>query len=109
MKTLQTSLPENIKIGIIDDKISALGNCISTNDSVALIHPEFSKESEDIISDTLGVEVFKTTIANNPLVGTYSAFNNNGGIVHPGTSMDEYEELANLMNIQIGAATVNRG
>lgn len=96
---LKAYLPDNIKIGIIDDKISALGNCISENDSVALIHPEFSKESEDIIADTLGVEVFKTTIANNPLVGTYSAFNNNGGIVHPGTSMDEYEELANLMDI----------
>lgn len=47
----------------------------------------------------LGVEAFKTTIANNPLVGTYSAFNNQGGVVHPGTSIEEYEELSNLMEI----------
>ena len=53
----------------------------------------------DIISDTLGMEVFKATIAHNPLVETYSAFNNNGGILHLGTSMDDYEELANLMDI----------
>ena len=65
---------ENIKIGIFDDKISTMGNYISENDSIASIHPKFSKESEDIISDTLGVKVFKTSIANKPLVGTYSAF-----------------------------------
>ena len=43
------------------------------------------------------------------MVGTYSKFNNKGGIVHPATTLEEYEELANLMQIQIGAATVNRG
>ena len=106
---LRKLLPESIKIGKIDDRISALGNCISTNDSVALIHPDFDKESEEIIANTLGVEVFKTTVANNALVGTYSVFNNYGGIVHPSTTMEEYEELANLMEVQIGAATVNRG
>lgn len=106
---LKKSLPEDIKIGKIDGPISALGNCISCNDSIALIHPEFSKENEDIIENVLGVEVFKTTIAQNALVGTYSKFNNKGGIVHPATTLEEYEELANLMQIQIGAATVNRG
>lgn len=45
-KILRDELPEGIKIGKIDDPISALGNCISCNDKIALIHPEFSKESE---------------------------------------------------------------
>jgi translation initiation factor 6 len=109
MNHLRKYLPEKIKIQKIDDRISALGNCISCNDSVAIIHPEFDKESEDIIADVLGVEVFKTTVANNPLVGTYSVFNNKGVIVHPSTTMEEYEELSKLIQVQIGAATVNRG
>ena len=63
LKILRDGLPESIKIGKIDGPISALGNCISCNDSIALIHPEFSKENEEIIENILGVEVFKTTIA----------------------------------------------
>lgn len=62
-KILQKNLPEEVKIGKIEGPISALGNCISSNDSIALIHPEFSKQNEDIIENILGVEVFKTTIA----------------------------------------------
>jgi translation initiation factor 6 len=109
LKHLRNSLPDSVKIRKMDDRLSALGNCISCNDYVALVHPEFDKESEELIADVLGVEVFKTTVAGNALVGTYSLFNNNGGIVHPGTTMEEYEELANLMQVPIGAATVNRG
>jgi len=96
-KILKENLPDNVKLGKIDGPISALGNCISSNDSIALIHPEFSKENEEIIENILGVEVFRTTIAQNALVGTYSKFNNKGGIVHPATTLEEYEELANLM------------
>ena len=109
LQHLRNSLPDSVRIRKIDSRISALGNCISCNDHVALIHPEFDKETEELIGDVLGVEVFKVCVGGNALVGTYSCFNNKGGIVFPGVGMDEYEELANLVQVGIGAGTINRG
>jgi translation initiation factor 6 len=90
-------MPEGVRVERVDERLSALGNCVAANDYIALIHPDLDKATEDIIADVLGVETFKTTIAGNALVGSYCAISNRGGLVHPMVTVDELDELSSLL------------
>merc|ERR1712060_280737 len=109
LQQLRNTLPENVKVQKVEERMSALGNIIACNDYVALVHTDLDKETEDVIADTLKVETFRATIAQNVLVGSYAVLTNQGGLVHASTPMQDLEELSQLIQVPLTAGTVNRG
>ncbi|KAL8273015.1 hypothetical protein Esti_003068 [Eimeria stiedai] len=106
LQHLRNSLPDSVQVRRVEERLSALGNCIAVNDYTALVHADLDQETAEIIQD---VEVFRSIVGGQLLVGTYCHLTNQGGLVHARTPVEEMEDLSQLVQVPFTAGTVNRG
>lgn len=90
-------------------KLNAVGNNLLVNDRAALIHPDMSKTVVRKLSDFLGVEVVRGTVAGIKTVGSAAAVNSRGLLCHPRASAADRKALSELFKVPVTPGTANYG
>jgi translation initiation factor 6 len=102
-------LSKAIRVTRIDDRHNAMGNNVLANDNGALVHPGFSEEAVQAISEALKVPVSRGTVAGYSTVGSAAVATNRGVICHPHTSAKELEVLESVLGVKAQICTANYG
>ncbi len=91
------------------DRMSTAGNIILTNDTVALVHPQVSEKTIEVIKETLGVRVYKGTIGGLNTVGMAAVATNRGILAHKNATYAELEFLEQIFDLPVEIGSVNFG
>ena len=98
-----------LEVGVLDSKLSALGNVICTNDKGAVVSPWLSSQDCKNISDVLGVEVIQRKIAGFNQTGAVMVANNSGAAIHPEADDEDMKTFSNLLGVKIEQCSINNG
>ncbi|MFP4005192.1 MAG: translation initiation factor IF-6 [Candidatus Hadarchaeia archaeon] len=99
----------NAEVTRIPGKLTALGNQVLTNDNGAIINPDLSRDSAELIEEALGVPVRKSTIAGLKNVGASGVATNKGVLLHVEASEGEAEIVEDLLDVHVDIGTAAGG
>ncbi len=106
----ELSIVEGLRVEIMSQrKLNAVGNNILCNDSGAIVHPEYTSKSIELIEDALDVEVSRGTVAGLKTVGSASVSNSKGVLCHPYVKEPEMELIEEVLKVRVAASTANYG
>jgi translation initiation factor 6 len=91
------------------EKMTATGNIILANDTVALVHPQVSEKTVDVVAKTLGVTVYKGMIGGLKTVGMAAVATNKGILAHKNAAREELEFLEECFELPVEIGSVNFG
>ncbi len=103
------AIRKHIKAARLPGELNAAGNLILANDTAALVHPDLSEKSINIIQRTMGVEVKRGTLGGLKTVGMAGLATNKGVLVHPKSTHAEISVIEELFRLPVNIGTVNFG
>ncbi len=98
-----------IEVGVLDDRLTALGNLMLLNDNGAMVSPRFSADSIRVIEDVLGVDVEKGEIGDFRTIGSVGVATNRGALLHPMVREEDVSRVGEVLKVDVDVGTVNRG
>jgi translation initiation factor 6 len=99
----------DIPVVEVPGKMNAMGNIILANDSAAMVHPDLSDRSIEVIEKALKVDVTRGTIGGAKTVGMAGVATNKGLLVNPRATASELEALEALFDLPVDIGTTNYG
>jgi translation initiation factor 6 len=109
LEIVKSNLPPGGRALKLATRLNAIGNNVLVNDRAALVHPEMGRSSCRRLSDVLGVEVEKGTIAGMKTVGSAAAVTSKGVLCHPRATSQERKLLSELFRLPVTVGTANYG
>ncbi|MEM2147275.1 MAG: translation initiation factor IF-6 [Candidatus Bathyarchaeia archaeon] len=96
-------------ITVMETKKTAYGNMVLANDYGAIADPRLKEAEVKTISNTLGVEVVQSEIAQLPYVGSLAVATNKGVLAHPLLKDSERKILEDVLKVPVDVGTINCG
>jgi translation initiation factor 6 len=90
-------------------RYTSVGNLVAANDKGAIVSEMFSEETVSEIRRGLKVPVRRLSVASFHQVGALVSATNQGAIAHPRATEEEVMTLAEVLGVEVEAATVNGG
>jgi translation initiation factor 6 len=100
---------ELLPVALLEDRFNAAGNNILVNDKGAIVNPDIDKVSLKRISDVLGVECVRGTIAGLNTVGSVCRVTNKGAAVHPEATDEDIQMIKDVLKVDVVRTTLNHG
>lgn len=106
--SLRGMLPD-IRVGVIESDLNAIGNNILANDRIAFVDDEYSPKDVREIGDALGVEVMPISIGSFRTLGANNILTNRGMALNNTVSDEEKERLESILGVKTVRTTANSG
>lgn len=98
-----------VRIAILLEKRTALGNLILCNDYGAIIDPRLKTKTVSAIEKALKVPVKPGTIGGLPQVGSLATSSNKGVLANPIVTESERRNISEVLHVPVTMGTVNSG